>query len=135
MPFSSRFPNADKVLLADVDESDALQLSSFLELSGFTVRRGTDVDEALEVFHSLLPGVVLIDANLPAKSWITLIQSIRRIEQEKDADYRSIILVTASRYTTELHQKAAKAGAHDVVGKLIDNAALLKKIREHTAVY
>ena len=135
MASSSAFPHGDKILLADVDESDALQLSSFLELNGSTVRRGADIDEALEAFSRLTPGVVLVDANLPAKSWLVLIQSIRKYEEEKDSDYRSVILVTASRYTTELHQKAVKAGAHDVIGKPLDQQGLLKKIAEHTGIY
>ncbi len=135
MAFSSDFPHADKVLLADVDEADALQLSSFLELNGFTVRRGADIDEALTVFSNLSPGIVLVDASLPAKSWLVLIQSIRKYEVEKDTDYRSVILVTATRYTNDLHEKAIKAGAHDVIGKPVDQQALLKKIAQHTGVY
>lgn len=135
MPVKSKFPNADKVLLADVDEEDALTLASFLELSGFTVRRATEIVEALTQFSDFSPGIVLIDANLPAKSWLQLIQSIRAYEVEKDSDYRSIILVTASKYTTDLHQRAAKAGAHDVIGKPVDQQGLLKKITEYTAIY
>ncbi len=135
MAFSSDFPHGDKVLLADVDESDALHLSSFLELNGFTVRRGADVEEALTVFSNLTPGIVLVDANLPAKSWLELIQSIRKYEVEKDSDYRSVIIVTAARYTSDLHQRAMKAGAHDVIGKPIDQAALLKKIAALTTLY
>ena len=42
------------MLLADVDEGDALQLSSFLELNGFTVRRGADIHEAMEQFINLV---------------------------------------------------------------------------------
>ncbi len=123
------------MLLADVDETDALLLSSFLELNGFTVRRGADLDEALTYFNDFQPGVVIVDSNLPAKSWIELIQSIRRYEEDRDSDYRSIILVTASRYTNELSQKASKAGAHEVIGKPVDQTALLRKISEHAAVY
>ena len=129
----SLFPNGDKVLLADVDEGDALQLSSFLELNGFTVRRGADIHEAMEQFINFQPGVVIVDANLPAKSWIELIQSIRRYEEDRDSDYRSIILVTSSRYTTELSQKAIRAGAHEVVGKPLDQPGLLRRITEHAA--
>ena len=135
MPFSSRFPHSDKVLLADVDETEALQLASFLELNGFTVRRASDLTEALTKFSDFAPGIVLVDANLPAKSWLALIQSIRKYEVEKDSDYRSIVLVTAGRYTADLHQKAAKAGAHEVVGKPIDQQALLKRIKELTTIY
>ena len=135
MAFSSDFPHADKILLADVDESDALQLSSFLELNGFTVRRGADLEEALTVFSNLTPGIVLVDANLPAKSWLDLIQSIRKYEVEKDSDYRSVIIVTATRYTSDLHQRALKAGLHDVIGKPIDQASLLKKIADLTILY
>ena len=131
----SLFPNGDKVLLADVDEGDALQLSSFLELNGFTVRRGADIHEAMEQFINFQPGVVIVDANLPATSWIELIQSIRRYEEDRDSDYRSIILVTSSRYTTELSQKAIRAGAHEVVGKPLDQPGLLRRITEHAAVY
>lgn len=131
----SRFPNGDKVLLADVDEGDALQLSSFLELNGFTVRRGADIHEAMEHFINFQPGVVIVDANLPAKSWLELIQSIRRYEEDRDSDYRSIIMVTSSRYTAELSQKALRAGAHEIVGKPVDQQDMLRKITEHAAVY
>jgi DNA-binding response OmpR family regulator len=135
MPVISNFPSGDRVLLADVDETDALSLASVLELSGFTVRRSSDIAEALSHFATFSPGIVLIDSNLPAKSWLQLIRSIRDYEIEKDADYRSIIIVTAGRYTSELHQKAIKAGAHEVVGKPVDPQGLLQKIHEHTAVY
>jgi DNA-binding response OmpR family regulator len=135
MPISSHFPNGDKILLADVDEGDALALSSFLELSGYTVRRGADIHEALTAFSEFSPGIVLIDSNLPAKSWLELIKSIRAYEEEKDSDYRCIIFVTAGRYTSDLHQKASKAGAHEVIGKPVDQPGLLKKIAEHTALY
>ncbi len=135
MPVSSHFPNGDKILLADVDEADALSLSSFLELNGYTVRRASDIDEAVAAFSDFSPGIVLVDSNLPAKSWLELIKSIRSYEEEKDTDYRCIIFVTAGRYTSDLHQKASKAGAHEVIGKPIDQAGLLKKIAEHTALY
>lgn len=135
MPVSSNFPNGDKVLLADVDEADALPLASFLELSGYTVYRAADLDEALTAFSDFSPGIALIDSNLPAKSWLELIQSVRKYEEEKDSDYRCIILVTASRYTSELQQKAIKAGAHEVIGKPVNQTELLKKISELTALY
>lgn len=135
MSVPSHFPSGDRILLADVDENDAVSLSSFLELAGFTVRRSADIAEALTLFGSFSPGIVLIDSNLPAKSWLQLIRSIRAYETEKDSDYRCIILVTAGRYTSDLHQKALKAGAHDVIGKPVDEEALLKKIAEHAAVY
>jgi DNA-binding response OmpR family regulator len=135
MPVSSNFPNGDKILLADVDETDALSLSSFLELNGYTVRRGADIEEAVAAFSDFSPGIVLVDSNLPAKSWVDLIRSIRNYEEEKDSDYRCIIFVTSGRYTSDLHQKASKAGAHEVIGKPIDQQGLLKKIAEHTALY
>lgn len=133
VPF--HFPHGDKVLLADVDEADALQLASFLELSGFTVRRATELTEALTAFSDFSPGIVIIDASLPAKSWLSLIQAIRSYEIEKDSDYRSIILVTAGKFTNDLQQKALKAGAHEVIGRPIDGQALLKRIAAHTALY
>lgn len=135
MPVNSKFPNADRILLTDADESDSLNLASFLELSGFTVKRTGDMTEALTEFARFSPGIVIIDSNLPSKTWLELIQSIRRYEEQKDSDYRSIVIVTASRYTTDLHQRAAKAGAHEVIGKPIAEAALLKKISEHTQLY
>ncbi|MBS0618060.1 MAG: response regulator transcription factor [Spirochaetes bacterium] len=135
MPVTSQFPNGDRVLLADVDENDALQLASFLELNGYTVRRSIDKAEALVYFANFAPGIVIVDSNLPAKSWLSLIQDIRAYEVEKDSDYRSIIIVTAGRYTAELLQKANKAGAHEVVGKPINESELLKTLAEHSALY
>jgi CheY-like chemotaxis protein len=135
MAVSSSFPHGDKVLLADVDESDALLLASFLELNGYSVKRSSDLTEALTSFSDFSPGIVVVDANLPAKSWIELIKSIRAYEEEKDSDYRSIILVTTTRYTSELQTQAAKAGAHEVIGKPINQPALLQKIAEHATVY
>jgi DNA-binding response OmpR family regulator len=135
MAVSTHFPHGDKVLLADVDEQDALQLASFLELNGYTVRRATEISEALTCFSDFSPGVVLIDSSLPAKSWLKLIQAIRSYEVEKDSDYRSVILVTAGRFTNELQQQAIKAGAHEVIGRPVDGAMLLKRIAAHTGVY
>lgn len=135
MAVSTHFPHGDKVLLADIDEADALQLASFLELNGYTVRRASEINEALAHFSDFSPGIVLIDSSLPAKSWLTLIKAIRAYEVEKDTDYRSIILVTAGRFTNDLQQKAIKAGAHEVVGRPVDGSILLKRIATYTGVY
>jgi len=135
MAVNSQFPNGDKALIVDVDENDALQLSSSLELSGYSVRRAGDLVEALQKFSEFSPGIVLIDASLPAKSWLELIKNIRSHEIEKDSDYRSIILVTTSRFSSEIDQKAKKAGASDVVGKPIALNALIGKITEFTVQY
>lgn len=135
MAVPTHFPHGDKVLLADVDETDALQLASFLELNGFTVRRTAELGEALAEFNDFSPGIVIIDSSLPAKSWLSLIQAIRASEVEKDSDYRCIILVSAGKFTQELQQKALKAGAHEVIARPVDGPTLLKRIAEHTAVY
>jgi len=135
MPVLSQFPHGDKVLLADVDETDALKLASFLELNGYTVRRATEFTEALSHFSDFSPGVVVIDSSLPAKSWLSLIKAIRSYESEKDADYRSIILVTAGRFTQDLQQKALKAGAHEVIGRPVDGEALLRRIAAYIGLY
>jgi len=132
---SPTFPSVDKILIVDADEHDAFTLSSQLELGGFANRIAEDAKQGFEKYKSYSPGVTIIDANLPAKSWIQLIQTIRQYEQEIDPDYRSVILVSAIKYTQELHKNALQAGAHDVLGKPIDKDLLIKKIRERTNVY
>ncbi|HRP70017.1 MAG TPA: response regulator, partial [Turneriella sp.] len=106
-----------------------------LELNGYSVRRGGDIHEALEKFSSFSPGIVLIDASLPAKSWLELIKCIRDYEVEKDSDYRCVILVTTTRYSNEIYQKAIKFGASDVVGKPVEHKVLLQSIVKYATQY
>lgn len=131
MRSSTEFKRSDRVLLVDVDEADVLDLASFLELSGFSVRRAFDSAEAMRYFTNFAPGVVFVDVNLPAKSWITLVQEIRQQEIEKDSDYRSYILLTMGRYSADNEQKALKAGVSGVVAKPIEKVALLENLAAH----
>ena len=64
--------SAFKILLAEADDEHAKKLSKIFTIEGFSVVVARDGREAIELFDSIRPGVVLTDVALPRLSGMDL---------------------------------------------------------------
>lgn len=84
-----------------VEDSDDLRSTyeTFLRAQGYDVSSAVDVTEALEVLHSDLPDLILLDICLPQVSGWDLLQVLRGHERWCDIP---VIVVTALRDATSI---------------------------------
>jgi CheY-like chemotaxis protein len=116
----------DVLLVEDHEDTrDALQL--LLRNRGATVRVAGTAAEALALYETRRPTILVSDLGLPLQSGIDLIQRIRREEAARGLHTPAI---AASGFVGGGHQQQAlEAGFDAQLAKPIDLAALLQAIR------
>jgi class 3 adenylate cyclase len=112
-----------KILLVD-DEPTTVQLvCRILHLDGHEVQQALDGEEALRLFRSFQPDLVLLDAVIPKIDGLTVLNEIR-----KQDTITGIIMFSA--LTSELLAlQAMQGGADDFVNKPFRNRDLRMQIR------
>lgn len=116
-----------KVLLVD-DEKDALELLGLvLKKAGATIQSARSADEALREIASSTPDLVVSDIGMPEKDGLSLIRSIRALE---DPIARNIPAIALSAYTrAEDRIQSISAGFHIHLSKPADPLELLTVIK------
>ena len=89
------------VLVADVDASTRLLVSSLLKKYNYHVIKGKNGAEALSLFASHKPSLIIIDLNMPLLNGCQTSQAIRKMA---DGDKCTIILFTAEDMETITNQ-------------------------------
>ena len=111
-----------KILVAD-DDQDLRELIGFtLMQAGFAVVKAGDGAEALRVFRSESPDLVVLDINMPHSSGFKVCESIRAISQVP-------IMMLTVRGEEEDLVRALELGADDYLNKPFSPRTLLARIR------
>ncbi len=121
------FTEAAKVLIVD-DEKDFCDiLFRVVKQAGFTALVANDGTMALDMIHSGLPDIVLLDIRMPGTDGFDVIRQIKEREEYSDIP---IIFISAS---TEVKQRVEglKLGAVDFITKPIDHEELLVRVQTH----
>ena len=71
------------ILIVEDQEELALALSEALESKGFVVRTAATAEDGVEMIHSEVPEVLLLDLTLPGMSGMELLKSLRNGEATK----------------------------------------------------
>jgi two-component system, NtrC family, response regulator AtoC len=103
-----------RVLIVDDDVVMAKYLASHLSRRNFEVNSASSGPEALRVFRTFDPGMVLLDMSINGMAGAELLQ---RLKQIKPSVY---IVVLSANKDPELIFKASKSGADDYVSKPVD---------------
>jgi CheY-like chemotaxis protein len=111
------------ILVVDDMPEMRLALKDWLEGRGYEVVEAEDGDRAVEIAQNSLPGLILMDVDLPRRSGISAVYLIRKNPRLRDVPIVAMTAHTA----TGLHQSAIKAGCLDVLAKPI-NTDRLKKL-------
>jgi two-component system, OmpR family, KDP operon response regulator KdpE len=114
--------NSAKVLVVDDAPQIRRVLRTTLTAEGYTTFEARDGEEALEVFRSSLPDLVLLDANMPGMGGLATCREIRR-----NSDVPIIIVTVRGAERDKV--LALDAGADDYVVKPFGMQELLARIR------
>lgn len=116
--------NGLKVLLID-DEPDSLEFVQFyLEHEGAIVASATSADEAIEIFQTFHPAIVISDISMPNKDGYQLLQEIRALSSD-----RTIPAIALTAHVNEdAKQQAFAAGYRIHLSKPLDIEQLFEAI-------
>src|SRR3954470_9167715 len=115
-----------KILVVD-DEANVQRLLQYtLKQAGYTVWVAGDGQEALKLWQSEQPGLILLDVSLPKLDGYGVAEKIRA--EEGDKSHVPIIMLTSEK---EVEQKVRglRAGADDYLVKPFHQAELLARMR------
>ncbi len=114
-----------RILLADDIEANYQLLSKLLESVGFLTKTAQNGRDAIEVFHSWQPHLVLMDLNIPE---INGFEVVREIRVTPEGEKAIIILIISSGVLVETRQKVIDAGANSFMLKPFNEHNLFKSI-------
>lgn len=111
-----------RILVVDDDRALAEMLSMALQAEGFLTEHAADGAEAVELFRSVKPDLVLLDVMLPSLDGIEVCERIR-------AESGVPIIMLTARTDTRDVVRGLEAGADDYVVKPFKSAELIARIR------
>lgn len=107
-----------RILVVDDEPANVRILRRILNQSGFSeIWATTDPREALPLFDSKAPDLVLLDLDMPHMSGFDLLEGI--CSRTSPGDYLPVLILSGM-ITPEARRRALSAGAKDFVGKPFD---------------
>jgi PleD family two-component response regulator len=118
---------AAKILIIDDEEADIRVLEWAFQTAKFpNVRSVTDSSRALEVLTQFQPDIVLLDLNMPAPDGFAILMQFRKTAPT--GDFLPVLVLTGQD-TAEARSRAMAAGANDFLGKPVDYAEVMVRIK------
>jgi two-component system NtrC family sensor kinase len=117
--------SADRLLIVEDSETQALRLRHLLQESGFAAAWARSAEDALRQLNESLPALIIVDYHLPGIRGDELCRRIRM-----NVDTRSIpILMLTSEPAGEAETLGLESGADDFVRKTEDDDLLLMRVQ------
>ncbi len=113
------------VLVADDDESIRLLAGKALERGGFCAAQARDGEEALALFATLHPEVILLDVMMPKMDGYQVCSTLRRL---RGGDSVPVMMMTSLDDIDSIN-RAYEAGATDFITKPINWVLLSHRVR------
>ena len=113
-----------RILVADDSEVDRLLLSTIVRKEGYEVQLAVDGFDALQMFESYRPQMVLLDAVMPG---IDGFEVARRIKAQAGEEFVPIIFLTSLTEADEL-ARCVEAGGDDFLSKPYNKVILKAKL-------
>jgi CheY-like chemotaxis protein len=114
-----------RILLAEDNESVLALLEKFLQKMGHEVELAKNGQEALDIYVSNPPDLLLTDINMPVMNGLALIENVRERQAET---WVPIIILSALGDETDII-KGLETGADDYLSKPINLSILRAKIK------
>jgi two-component system KDP operon response regulator KdpE len=111
-----------RILIVDDERQITRMLRMSLQSSGYDVTIANNGIEGLELFHSVMPDLVITDLAMPEMGGIQLTRAIRRIAETP-------IIVLSVREQESMKVMALDEGADDYVTKPFSMPELLARVR------
>ncbi len=121
-------PDNKNTIMVVEDEPLSMRLTvDLLGMNGFNVLSCTDGPGAIEMLKQGIPGLILLDINLPKMNGFEVHRIIR---QDRRLDKVKVVALSAS-VMMEDEERIKAAGFDDFIPKPIDTKGLIKKIKDH----
>jgi DNA-binding response OmpR family regulator len=124
-------PSAHTILVVDDNDDNAEIVRTLLESRGFPVIVAHDGDEAMAIFESSRPSLVLLDVLMPGRSGWEVCRLMRQ-HPEHGRNVRIIMLTALAEWNDK--QSALQTGADDYITKPLDLADLELRVRRNLAL-
>ena len=124
-------PSLPPILVVDDNKDNADIIRQYLEVRGYPIAVATSGEEALALFETVKPALVLLDVMMPGRDgW----EVCRVMKQHPDLGKSvRIIMVTALNQMQD-KQEALQTGADDYVEKPFDLATLAATVQRNLAM-
>jgi DNA-binding response OmpR family regulator len=122
---------APAILVVDDNDDNAELVRALLESRGFAPIVAHNGDEAMVLFESTRPALVLLDVLMPGRSGWEVCRLMRQ-HPEHGRAVRIIMLTALADWNDK--QSAIQTGADDYVTKPIDLADLERRVRRNLAL-
>jgi CheY-like chemotaxis protein len=119
----------EAILIVDDNPVNLKLLRLTLSVAGYRVETAIDAEQALAVFASFRPRLVLMDIQLPGMDGLELTRRLKADPATRDA---IIVAVTAYAMKGD-DQRALAAGCNGYVTKPIDTRTLADTVARHLA--
>jgi CheY-like chemotaxis protein len=124
-------PSAQAILVVDDNDDNAEIGRALLEARGFPVLVAHDGDQAMALFESARPSLVLLDVLMPGRSGWEVCRLMRQ-HPEHGRSVRIIMLTALAEWNDK--QSALQTGADDYITKPIDLPDLELRVRRNLAL-
>jgi CheY-like chemotaxis protein len=124
-------PSASSILVVDDNDDNAEIVRALLESRGFPVLVAHDGDQAMALFESARPSLVLLDVLMPGRSGWEVCRLMRQ-HPEHGRSVRIIMLTALAEWNDK--QSALQTGADDYITKPIDLPDLELRVRRNLAL-
>ena len=119
-----------RILVVDDRQESRLLLVMLLTSLGFSVREAENGQEAVELWNTYAPHLILMDMRMPVMDGY---EATKRIKSHLTGRTTTIIALTASTFDEE-RNLSLSAGCDDFVRKPFREEVLLEKIAQHLGV-
>lgn len=116
-----------RVLIVDDVKTNRQLLYYILTKEGFQVAEATEGSQAMELFQSWAPHIILMDHLMPVMDGLEATKKIRQLPGGEEV----VILMITANVTAENESASQQAGADGFIRKPFRKAALLEGITQH----
>lgn len=126
-----------RILVVDDTQTNRLLLLKLLEPFGFELCEASNGLEAIALWESWQPHLILIDTRMPAMGGLEATKQIRMLERQRspeDLRQETIIIALTASVFEERRGEVLAAGSNDFVRKPFREEIIFEKIQQHLGV-
>lgn len=126
-----------RILVVDDTKTNRLLLTKLLEPFGFELREASNGREAVKIWQSWQPHLILLDTRMPVMSGLEATQQIRALERQRypeDTAQKTIIIALTASIFEERRGDVLAVGSNDLVRKPFKEEIIFEKIQQHLGV-
>jgi len=117
--------NLQKILIADGSSFSRVMLKDILNRAGYEIcGEAANGKEAVEMFKKQMPGLTILDVNMPEMDGI---EALKQIKEYSGFSY--VIMLDAS-HSQEIYDRCANAYANRILYKPVRQEELIKAVRD-----